>query len=107
MLTYEIIVNHGKDQTATLSPVKPSDPEYKEVVLTRQMRRLRMVVGDRVKLKGTPQTGVIDDIVKDPNQVNWNNNRPHFIVVRLDGDIGGRMMCTPQQLKKWKNRVNT
>lgn len=49
-----------------------------------------------MKLKGTNKLGVVESVITDFEQVNWDNNRPNFIVVKFDDDT---YTVTPSHLK--------
>lgn len=102
MITFELIVSQ-KDKTGSpatnTSKVVPSDPLFKPTVLERNLRVCRLKPTDRVKIRKNPrERGVVETIETDIENINWHQNRPHFIRVRFDD--GRVLMCNLGQLKK-------
>lgn len=100
MIAYDIIVKHDKDQKLELKIVKPGDSDFKQTIFDRNLKRVRLAEGDRVKQRGTSNRGTVSAVVRDIEHINWANNCPMF--VRVDFDDGTVMMCNPSQLKRSK-----
>lgn len=102
MIQYQVIVTQTRNNTSATKPraVTPKDPDFRDVVFSRQINANYFREGNRVKVRGTSKYGVVIGIETDINNVNWYQNRPHFIRVRFStGDI---VMCYPGQLKRSK-----
>lgn|SRR5574343_385834 len=100
MITYKIISNTGKKLNHEIRPVKPTDPDYKDVVFERALTRCHWRIGSKVKIRRSSRRGVVQEIIKDKTRVNWINNNPYFIVVQFND--GALEQCSPSQLKKSK-----
>jgi hypothetical protein len=100
MITYKIISNTGKKLNHEIRPVKPTDKDYKDVVYERALSRCFYREGSKVKIRRSSRRGVVQEVIKDKERVNWVNNSPYFIVVKFqDGVIE---QCSPSQLKNSK-----
>ncbi len=100
MITYKIISNSGQDGTDTLSPrhVSPKDKNFKEITFKRSYAGCVLKEGDWVKLRGTPKRGKITTIYKAFALVEWDHNRPMYIVVDFTDNTV--LLCNPGQLKR-------
>jgi hypothetical protein len=96
MYSYRIISNRSK------TPLKPahalSTDEHQERALQKQLRILKVAVGDEVKIKGTSLLGKVVDIWKDPKRIIWKNNSPQFVVV--EGCRGEVAVYHPSKLRR-------
>jgi hypothetical protein len=99
MISYKIIVQNTVDVKNPEQRViaKPGQPDFKQVVFTRNLKQCRYKTGDRVKVRGTAKRGNIVEILTDINVVNWVRNRPHYIVAQWDD--GSTSVCNHSQLK--------
>jgi hypothetical protein len=79
--------------------IKTNDPDYKERVLERILLRLSFRKGERVRIVNTRTCRVISKIRYDVNDVNWVDDKPHFIEIVLDED-GSTFLACPYQLTK-------
>lgn len=93
MISYEIISNSSKPTATSLNP--------KEEILSRSLTRCNFKVGDTVKVRRTPNRGVIKEIIYKFEDVKWEKNTPYNIAVEFV--TGDTKLCNPYQLKK----VNT
>jgi len=93
-------VNHARDQKVTRQIVSPNDPQYKEIVFQRQVKACPYLAGQRVKVRRGHQRGYIKEIIKDLNEVQWENNKPHFILVEHDDKKF--VVYNPSQIKRSK-----
>lgn len=78
----------------------PSDNNFKQVVLQRNLNQNHFKEGARVKIRKSAQRGVVEKIVAEADDINWVNNRPMFLQVKFDD--GKVMMLNPSQLKRSK-----
>jgi hypothetical protein len=104
MLEYRIIGKSSSKLTSVPEhqAVNPNDPNYKETVFRRAYLRLGHGFNpkDRIKIRGTALKGFIVQIYQDLELVQWDNNRPLFVEIELDG--GDRRICNPSTLKRSK-----
>ena len=99
MISYKIVSNWGKKNTPEISPISPKDPNFKEVILERAYRNSwAWRAGQKCKIRGTPRRGIVKEVIKEHNRVNWINNRPYFITVEFAD--GKTEVCNPSQLKR-------
>ncbi len=67
------------------------------MVFTRAFKGNRWHVGNRIKVRGTSRKGTVREVIKDLNKVEWERNRPLFIVVEMDDGV--TMIGHPGQFK--------
>lgn len=102
MISHSIFVtNGGNRERANTRHISPNDPDYKQHVFTRVYGNCPLFQGDRVKVRGTNKEGTVIDVLNslELDQVKWDKNRPHFIVVKLDG-TDKEYLAHPSQLRK-------
>ena len=102
MIRYKIIstnTTHQPKSSLTRRP-HPSEPSYKETVLTRALQSNNFKNGDRVKMRRGHRRGNITVMHTNPETVNWERNTPHYIQVKFDD--GAELMCHHSQLKRSK-----
>lgn len=103
MITYAITVTNNQSTSSPIQqirPVHPSDPEFKQVVLQRNLNENHYAEGARVKIRKSADRGIVERIVGSVDDINWVNDRPMFLQVKFDD--GKVMMCHPSQLKRSK-----
>ena len=94
-------MQNGRDIPLTSRKVVPSDPDFKEVVFMRSFSACNYKPGMRVKVrKAQKMRGVINEIIDRPEEVKWERNLPHFIVVEMDS--GDTIIANPGQIKRCK-----
>jgi len=103
VITYAIVVTNNQNSSSPLKEIKavaPSDPEFKPLVLQRNLNQNAYKVGARVKIRKTTERGIIERVIGNVDDINWLNDRPMFLQVKFDS--GKVMMCHPSQLKRSK-----
>ena len=102
MITYAIVSNSGKTRTDTkkINQVKPTEPDFKEVVFRRSLAKCNFQTGQWVKIRGTSRKAEIKDIYTTLDKVVWQKNMPYYIEVELPD--GNRMIAAPHQIHRRK-----
>lgn len=100
MISYKIVSNAGEKPTKARL-LKPGSSDYKERVLERAVKSNQLEVGEYVKIRRTPQKGVIKEIRLEVDKINWKNNQPLFIVVEIDGR---EVLAHHSQLKRARSK---
>ena len=103
VITYDIIVTKNRNSSSPLKKdraVAPSDPDFKQVVLQRNLNQNHFQEGARVKIRKSAERGVVEKVIGEINDINWVNDRPMFLQVKFDS--GKVMMLNPSQLKRSK-----
>jgi hypothetical protein len=100
VIEYKIIVSNTKTTPARYNPVAPDAPDYKEHVFRRTVAALTMKRGDRIKVRGTANRGVIKRIYFDIKDVRWRKNKPEFIEIEMDN--GDPYLVHPSSIKRSK-----
>lgn len=82
-----------------ISPVQPSNPNFKDIVLERAYRNaIAWYAGQKCKMRGTSRKGIVKEVIREHSRVNWINNRPYFITVEFED--GKTEICNPAQLRR-------
>jgi hypothetical protein len=102
MISYKIIVQNTADikHPEARKVVAPGEPDFRETVFRRNLAQNRFKEGDRIKMRKTAKRGFIVEVIRDIKNVNWERNRPHFLVVQWDDKSTN--MCIHTQLKPSK-----
>jgi hypothetical protein len=101
MIQYKIVSNFARDQpTLPRERVRQGEEGYQEFILKRALNATQLKVGDRIKVRRTPNKGSITKINGNVAEVNWVKNIPHFIEVKFDDGV--IRMCHYSQLKRSK-----
>lgn len=74
-----------------------SKAELKEVALQRQLKVLKLKVGNKVKIKGSNKIGEVIEIQIDPEKMDWRGVQPRFIKIEYRGIV---QFFSPSQLKR-------
>ena len=102
MISHSILFTSGTDRRRIPTQhISPNDPDYKQHTFNRVFGNCVLFKGDRVKLKGSNKEGTVIDVLTslELDQVKWDKNRPHFIVVKFDG-TDKEYLAHPSQLRK-------
>ena len=92
MITYQVISNNTKTSK------HPAKFLSKQEIFTRVFNNTKhLKAGQYVKIKRTPNKGVVVEIIKDMERVNWQSNRPFFVLLKMD--TGEEVLAHPSQLK--------
>ena len=103
MIIYDIVVSNNRNISSPSierKVVEPGDPDYKDIVLQRNLNVNQYKVGERVKVRRGHDRGHVEAIQYDKNQIGWHRNRPLFIQVKFDS--GKVVMVHPSQIKRSK-----
>lgn len=106
MITYSITSKRLPSDTSSRNTVDHADPTTEEgqLKIFRRASKLAKKIftkGMRVQLIGSRDTGIITFIHYDIHAVQWNNGKPLFIEVTLDGSEKC-YICSVSQLKRIK-----
>jgi hypothetical protein len=80
----------------TKSPSTTSN--VREYAFFKQLKGCSFKEKGRVKIKGTPFKGTVEEIVDDITKIDWQQNSPAFIRVLIDGATDSRLYM-PRELK--------
>lgn len=87
MISYKIV---SKKQPQT------SSPNIK--LFEDALKRCTFKAGDRIKVRGTANRGIITEIEQSIDYVLWKGKMPQFIAIKLDDDK--EFLASPNQIKR-------
>ena len=102
MITYRMIskqLSKADKQAHKRKQLLTTDPDFKEKMLERVLQNLVFYKGERVRIVNTRDCGVVSNIRRTVDTVNWVNDKPHCIEIVMDED-GSTFLACPYQLTK-------
>lgn len=87
MISYKIV---SKKQPQT------SSPNIK--LFEDALKRCTFKAGDRIKVRGTANKGIITTIGQSVNDISWEGKMPRFIAIKLDDNK--EFLVSPNQIKR-------
>ena len=98
MLSYKII---SRQQSAkAVKSIKEDDPDFRERIISRILSRIKYNKGDRLRIVGKNEKGIVTKIHYGMENIRWEKSKPFFIEMCLDnGDV---VICSPYDLTRKK-----
>lgn len=102
MITYSIVsrlrsTEHKGDRESRKSQIS------NEEIWHRALTGNPFKIGSKVSIRGTKLKGVVVNICRHMEDVQWQGRRPLFLDVKVEGKTNEMYICHPIQLRKRRN----